>query len=230
MFRFIIVIGYIYLLSSCSSIQLYQGSTNKIIDKLDKKEEEKQTSDQTFQDKCPKNYTVKKGDTLSAIAQRCSVKQTLLIEINHLTAPYWLEVGQELFLSGKGKEIQIPVNNFIWPVKNAKNYHFEKDQNGSALVINATRGTKIYAVESGRVAYVGDGVGDFGNLIMIKHENGYLTLYAHANEILVKERQQVKQGQVIATIGKTGDAKRSQLYLEVRYRGKKVSAKNNFKK
>ena len=65
---------------------------------------------------------------------------------------------------------------------------------------------------------------------MIKHENGYLTLYAHANEILVKERQQVKQGQVIATIGKTGNAKRSQLYLEVRYRGKKVSAKNNFKK
>jgi lipoprotein NlpD len=190
----------------------------------------------TFIGSCPNLYIVKYGDTLSGIAQKCGLRQVNLARINQLDSPYWLREGQKLKLFSSNKSLVkksryvFPKKNFIWPVKNKINYKFIKDATGnSTLIIKAQRGTPVYAVADGKVVYSGGDIKEFGKMIILKHRNGYLTLYAHNNNLKVKEGQKVKQKQIIATIGLTGEVKESQLLFEVRYKGKKVDAKKSLK-
>ena len=89
----------------------------------------------------------------------------------------------------------------------------------SGIDIQAEEGTEILAVYSGQVVYTGWFKG-YGNLIILDHGNDYYTLYAHAAEIRVREGDEVRQGQVIGTVGDTGSLAGSRLYFEVRYQGK----------
>jgi len=181
---------------------------------------------------CHDLYRVKKGDSISIIEKKCTVSQNTIIRLNDLSPPYWLEVNQQLRLSSAVKPIfrKIPTNKFIWPLKNKKNYQFIVDRSGkSSLIIKAKKGTPIYAVAGGEVAYSGNGIKQFGNMVIIKHQNGYLSLYAHNYKNRVKEGQKVKKYQVIANMGLTGNATEPQLYFEVRYKGKKVDAQRNFR-
>jgi murein DD-endopeptidase MepM/ murein hydrolase activator NlpD len=77
-------------------------------------------------------------------------------------------------------------------------------------------GTEIHAVEAGRVHYVGDGLKGYGNLILIRHANGWVSTYAHADRMLVKAGDQVRRGQVIGTAGKSGPVSEPQLRFELR--------------
>ena len=194
----------------------------------------KKNSSQIMIEDCPDSYRVKKGDTLSGISQRCAIKQATIVRINQLLPPFWLEVDQQLTLRlAKGVvEKAIPKNDFSWPLKNKRlNYQFVSDASGlTSLTIHAPLGTAIYAVSAGEVVYAGEGIKHFGKLIIIKHPNGYLTLYAHNRSLKVVEGQIVKQQQLIATLGHSGNVTKPQLYFEVRYRGTKVDAKINFKK
>jgi murein DD-endopeptidase MepM/ murein hydrolase activator NlpD len=90
------------------------------------------------------------------------------------------------------------------------------------LTISVPKGTPIKAAENGVVAYVGDELPGFGNLILIRHAEEYVTAYAHADEILVKKCDVVKRGQNIATAGATGDASQPQLHFEIRKNAKPV--------
>ena len=69
----------------------------------------------------------------------------------------------------------------------------------------------------GEVVYAGDQVPSFGNLVLIKHPGGWVTAYAHMGRILVKNRDQVVQGQQIGVVGQTGQVDRPQLHFEIRY-------------
>ncbi|ADV33576.1 lipoprotein [Candidatus Blochmanniella vafra str. BVAF] len=80
----------------------------------------------------------------------------------------------------------------------------------------------IFAAYSGKVIYVGDVLKGYGNLIIIKHDNDYLSAYAHNNKILVTERQQVKTGEQIATMGNSG-TNEVKLHFEIRHKGKSVN-------
>ncbi len=82
--------------------------------------------------------------------------------------------------------------------------------------IAAPKGAPVRAAQSGTVVYVGDAVDGYGNLVLIKHAGGYITAYAHMDKILVKDHQQVQQGQVIGTVGTTGNVSRAQLHFEIR--------------
>ena len=82
--------------------------------------------------------------------------------------------------------------------------------------IAAPRGAPIKAAENGIVAYAGAGFGSFGNLLLIKHANGWISAYGHAQTLLVKRGDQVHRGQVVATVGTSGGVTRPQVHFELR--------------
>lgn len=86
----------------------------------------------------------------------------------------------------------------------------------------APMGTDIHAAEGGVVAYAGDELKGYGNLVLIRHDNGWVTAYAHADEILVKRGDRIKRGQVIAKAGRTGQVDQPQVHFELRQGQKPV--------
>ncbi|HEY7845119.1 MAG TPA: M23 family metallopeptidase, partial [Bradyrhizobium sp.] len=76
--------------------------------------------------------------------------------------------------------------------------------------------TPVKAAEDGVIAYAGNELKGYGNLVLVRHSNGFVTAYAHASEILVKRGDQVKRGQVIARSGQTGNVSSPQLHFEIR--------------
>ncbi|MGC2630337.1 MAG: peptidoglycan DD-metalloendopeptidase family protein [Rhodomicrobium sp.] len=90
------------------------------------------------------------------------------------------------------------------------------------ITISVPKGTPVKAAENGVVAYVGDELPGFGNLILIRHADEYVTAYAHADTVLVKKCDVVRRGQTVATAGTTGDASQPQLHFEIRKNSKPI--------
>ena len=90
-------------------------------------------------------------------------------------------------------------------------------------------GDPIKAADSGQVVYAGNELKGYGNLMLIKHKDGWITAYAHSDKLLVKKGAQVTKGQKIATMGKTGGVKTPQLHFEVRYKTKVVDPEKYLK-
>ena len=120
--------------------------------------------------------------------------------------------------SAKNKRFYRPVSGKI-----IENFGPTKSgTNNDGINISAKAGTPILAAESGTVAYAGNDLKGYGNLILLKHDNGWFTAYAHADKILVKKGNVVKTKQKIGTVGKTGGVSTPQLHFEVRYKTKPV--------
>ena len=108
---------------------------------------------------------------------------------------------------------------FRWPVKGRVIVGFGPKPNGQqndGINLAVPEGTPVKAAEDGVVAYAGNELKGYGNLVLIRHPNGYVTAYAHAKELLVKRGDSVKRGQVIANSGQTGNVDTPQLHFEVR--------------
>ena len=108
---------------------------------------------------------------------------------------------------------------FRWPARGRVISSFgSKDISGTNNGINISmpEGTPVKAAEAGTVAYSGDDVKKYGKLVLIKHENGYVSAYAHNGELDVKKGEAVKRGQVIAKSGSTGDVTSPQLHFQLR--------------
>jgi len=110
--------------------------------------------------------------------------------------------------------------NWMWPANGPVANSFD-DTRSKGLVITGKPGDAVYAAADGRVVYAGSGLRGYGNLVILKHNNTYLTAYAHNQTLLVKEDQAVRRGQKIAEMGST-DADRVQLHFEIRKLGKPV--------
>lgn len=110
--------------------------------------------------------------------------------------------------------------NFIWPAQGAVVANFDEAKN-KGVAIGGKVGDPVLAAADGRVVYAGAGLRGYGNLIILKHNNTYLTAYAHNQALLVREDQAVKQGQKIAEMG-SSDTDRVKLHFEVRRQGKPV--------
>jgi lipoprotein NlpD len=110
---------------------------------------------------------------------------------------------------------------WIWPTKGASILAGFDDVKNKGLDIAGNAGDPVLAAADGRVVYVGAGLRGYGNLIILKHNNTYLTAYAHNQALLVKEDQTVHKGQKIAEMGNS-DADRVKLHFEVRRQGKPV--------
>jgi murein DD-endopeptidase MepM/ murein hydrolase activator NlpD len=108
---------------------------------------------------------------------------------------------------------------FLWPVRGNVISGFGTGANGErndGINITADRGTPFRAAEAGTVTYVGNELRGFGNLLLIKHDNGFVTAYAHADRIDVARGQRVQAGQFVGQLGATGDVSQPQLHFEIR--------------
>ncbi len=108
---------------------------------------------------------------------------------------------------------------FSWPVKGDVIGKFGPQPDGSTqegIVISANAGTPILASAAGDVVYTGAALPEFGQMIIIRHAGGYMTSYAHAQEISVTKGQKVQQGDVIGRVGKSGNAPSPRLHFTVR--------------
>lgn len=109
---------------------------------------------------------------------------------------------------------------WIWPAHGTLIAGFDEAKN-KGLDISGRAGDSVLAAADGRVVYAGAGLRGYGNLIILKHNNTYLTAYAHNQALLVKEDQSVQKGQKIAEMGNS-DADRVKLHFEIRRQGKPV--------
>jgi murein DD-endopeptidase MepM/ murein hydrolase activator NlpD len=108
---------------------------------------------------------------------------------------------------------------FRWPVRGRIIAGFGPKPNGQqndGIDVAVPENTPIKAAEDGVVAYAGSELKGYGNLVLVRHPNGYVTAYAHAKELLVKRGDQIKRGEVIAKSGQSGNVDAPQLHFEVR--------------
>ena len=109
---------------------------------------------------------------------------------------------------------------FAWPVSGPVISDFGAATNGQrndGINISAPMDTPIHAAASGTVTYSGNELKAYGNLVLIRHDDGYVTAYAHTDKILVVKGQAVTRGQVIAYSGSSGDVSSPQLHFEIRH-------------
>jgi lipoprotein NlpD len=109
---------------------------------------------------------------------------------------------------------------FIWPASGGLVAGFDEAKN-KGLDLGGKAGDAVLAAADGRVVYAGAGLRGYGNLLILKHNNTFLTAYAHNQTLLVKEDQSVRKGQKIAEMGNS-DADRVKLHFEIRRNGKPV--------
>jgi murein DD-endopeptidase MepM/ murein hydrolase activator NlpD len=118
-----------------------------------------------------------------------------------------------------------PGRGFMWPVQGEIASTFGSKPGGTqndGVNIIARRGTAVHAADDGVVVYAGNELRGYGNLLLIRHANGWMTAYAHNDELLVGRGARVKRGQTIAKVGGTGGVSSPQLHFELRQGGRPV--------
>lgn len=123
-------------------------------------------------------------------------------------------------------------SKFDWPVRGTVISNFgpiAKGRNNDGINIKAPLGTAVKAADAGTVAYAGNELKGFGNLILIKHSDGWVTAYAHNDRLLVKKGQKIRRGEKIATVGSTGGVSSPQLHFEIRAGKKAVNPRSYLK-
>ena len=130
--------------------------------------------------------------------------------------------------SSKAKAVLAPPaitgKGFLWPVKGKVLSSYGGKSAGlqnDGINISAPRGAPVRAAENGVVAYSGNELRGFGNLLLLKHTGGWITAYAHNDTLLVKRGDKIKKGQTIAKVGSSGSVQNPQLHFELR-KGKKA--------
>ena len=109
---------------------------------------------------------------------------------------------------------------FVWPVRGDMLTRFGTmgvGRRNDGIDIRASQGTVVKAAAAGEVVYAGNQVPGFGNLVLIKHADGWVTAYAHLDQVDVQMKQQVTQGQSVGSVGNSGGATEPELHFEVRY-------------
>jgi murein DD-endopeptidase MepM/ murein hydrolase activator NlpD len=115
--------------------------------------------------------------------------------------------------------ITAPPGAFIWPVQGKVLSGFGSKPGGlvnDGINIAAPAGTPVRASQDGTVAYAGNELRGYGNLLLLRHDNGWVTAYAHNSELLVGRGDKVKRGQVISRVGESGSVGEPQLHFEMR--------------
>ena len=119
----------------------------------------------------------------------------------------------------KATEATGALPTFRWPVRGKVITSYGAKTNGKAndgINLAVPEGTPVKAAEDGVVAYSGNELKGYGNLVLVRHANGYVTAYAHASELLVKRGDTIKRGQIIAKSGQSGEVGSPQLHFEIR--------------
>jgi len=197
-----------------------------------------------------KYYKIRKKDTLFNIARCFSISiKDLNIKNPNLNVkrlkvgytvklPYYASINRCIIKSSKKKyKKKIPSSKykplFEWPLSGTLIASFGKKDAGRSndgINIRAAKGNPVRAALKGKVIYSGNELPAWGNLILIKHANGWTTAYAHLDKILVKVGERVNTGNIIGSVGATGNVSKYQLHFQVRRNSKPVNPKNYLKK
>lgn len=199
-----------------------------------------------------KYYKVEQYDTLYSIGFRSNYGYKKLATWNKIPPPYVLKIGQKLklfqskkyrtkYTRPKNKPKKIKTNNsppkkssvvvtnhkkslklyWVWPLKGRVLKMFSKTSNKGIDIVGKV-GQDVKSAEAGKVVYGGSGLVGYGNLLIIKHNDLYLSAYANNSRLLVKEGQFVKKQQVIAKVGRVR-GKKALLHFEIRKNGKPIN-------
>jgi len=187
----------------------------------------------------PASYVVKRGDTLYTIAWRHGLDYRDVARWNHIGRDYVIHPGQTLILKpSRGGSVAAtpppakprpptraapnvptgPPIHWQWPVEGGTATLTTRPNGGHGLTISGTLGEDVMAAADGKIVYTGSGLLGYGQLIIVKHNESYLSAYGHTQNVLAKEGDLVKAGQRIATMG-NGPQGAPMLYFEIRIQG-----------
>ena len=198
----------------------------------------------------PQTHIVRRGETLSAIAWRYGKNPTDLARWNRLGDGSLIYPGQVIRLTPTGgsrstaatgsakkttsqnssrpasrplPEIPAqPAPDWSWPTSGRIDVAFgAKPGSGTGVLINGKLGQRIDAAASGQVVYAGSGLIGYGKLIILKHNETYLSAYGYSESLLVKEGDNIRKGQQIATMGE-GPERKPRLHFEIRRNGQPI--------
>ncbi|MDH3614634.1 MAG: peptidoglycan DD-metalloendopeptidase family protein [Gammaproteobacteria bacterium] len=190
----------------------------------------------------PDTHIVRRGETLFSIAWRYGKDPIDVARWNRLGDGSLIHPGQVIRLSPPSgmtsrstktsrrptpqtlpKVPTQPPPPWTWPTRGTINVEFGgKPGTGTGVLINGKTGQAINAAASGRVVYAGSGLIGYGQLIILKHNDTYLSAYGYNASLLVKEGETIKKGQRIATMGE-GPERKARLHFEIRRNGKPVN-------
>ena len=185
-------------------------------------------------------YVVRPGDTLYAISWRHGLDYHELARLNGIGPDYRIDVGQVLRLSGAAAApapgaashaprpapppATLPVTpapRWVWPADGEAGPTVHQPNGGLGLEINGVPGAEVRAAAAGRVVYTGAGLRGYGSLVIIKHDEAWLSAYGYNRELSVREGESVRAGQAIARMGEAPNH-RAALYFEIRLNGRPV--------
>lgn len=190
-------------------------------------------------------YRIFPGQTLSLVSSKSSskpaiAKKSTTNEAKNKTATKNTQKSQTKVVANQKSEeyvkksdekitnVKVPsisskVDSWQWPAAGKVISGFSSAKQGNkGISIAGVKGQEIKASADGLIVYSGNALRGYGNLIIIKHNDDYLSAYAHNDTLLVQEQQKVRAGQVIAKMGNTG-TDRTMLHFEIRFRGKSVN-------
>ncbi len=193
-------------------------------------------------------HKVKKGETLWRIAKTYGIEFNKLKRVNHINNENKLKAGTKLFIPGAKKVLKVTPSLkkasldrkipsikkkgfFSWPLKGTltSSYGIRKNQKHDGIDIAAQKGSAIYAAASGKVIFSGWGPTGYGKMVIIKHKQKWVTVYAHNSKNLVKKNHRVKKGEKVALVGTTGRTTGPHLHFELRNNKEPVNPLNYLK-
>jgi murein DD-endopeptidase MepM/ murein hydrolase activator NlpD len=187
-------------------------------------------------------HVVRPGENLYRLSQHYHVSVNAIRRANDIADVTQIRVGQRLVIPGstvapttnslapsgsvKRASARPPSRgvrretslDFVWPVEGPLSSGFGRRRGGrhEGIDIPAKTGTPVRAAEAGRVIHSGAGLGDYGNVVIVKHAGRYSTVYAHNRRNRVRKGEFVEKGQVIAEVGRTGNASGPHVHFELR--------------
>jgi lipoprotein NlpD len=200
-------------------------------------------SSSSYLDGPPTQHIVRRGETLFSIAWRYGKDQAALARWNQLGDGSLIYPGQVIRLtppSGSNSRTSASNNRrptppplpkvpteppppWSWPTEGAVSVRFGgKPGTGTGILINGKAGQTVRAAASGSVVYAGSGLIGYGQLIILKHNDTYLSAYGYNASLLVKEGEKINKGQRIATMGE-GPERKARLHFEIRRNGQPVN-------
>jgi len=182
-------------------------------------------------------HVVERHQTLYRICKTYGVDLKEIASLNGITDPSKIETGQRIFIPRAKKVLKVEIYiddvaaeqgekskmvyrklDFIWPVEGKISNGFDGAESSrhQGIDIPSPVGTPIKASNAGKVIYSGNGIKGYGNLIILRHSEEYVTVYAHNQVNLVEEGTWAEKGQIIGKVGQTGKATGPHLHFEIR--------------
>ena len=167
-------------------------------------------------------YLVKKGENLYSISRKLNIDIFNLIEINNLKSPYKIFPNQLLKLPDQKTQDPSTKIKFVNKPVNLNTY---KEEARNWITFYASEGTTVFSADAGEVIISGPDIPGYGNMIIIKHPKGILSVYAHLNKSLVSKGDTVTSNQPIASVGKS-ESSVSMLKFQLRKGDSSISTKD----